>query len=230
MSEFGPTGNEQEKTVERTKESEIKANVEFWQELGFEVDEEDVRSEIEAIPEVKGFDWYIFSPKDVKLSEVWNKFKEKHQDYSKITRQLTEESVEEINEPRFLDKNYAVAARYQQEPDWDSIDGNGKPAPEWKRSRETFMNPLERMIYGMRWYSENGTHLDQEHATLFPQEEYYDGFTHHNNVRAIGEKRNFGISSALLSYVKNTDPTGRPRPELGVRRVITSETKIETEK
>lgn len=71
MPEIEPTEIEEEKTTERTKESEIKANVEFWQGLGIEVDEEDVRREIEAIPEVERFDWYIYMPEGISSQNIY---------------------------------------------------------------------------------------------------------------------------------------------------------------
>lgn len=47
---------------ERIRESEIKRNVDFWHSRGVEVDDTDVRHEIEILPEVQGFDWFIYMP------------------------------------------------------------------------------------------------------------------------------------------------------------------------
>jgi len=67
--ETGGSALEQEKT-ERTRESEIQANIEFWKELGIEVDEADVRKEVELIPDVKGFEYVIFIPKGLNYKQL----------------------------------------------------------------------------------------------------------------------------------------------------------------
>ena len=56
---------------QRTRESEIKANVEFWKELGVDVDEADIRAKIEELPEVEGFDFYIYIPEWVITDQVF---------------------------------------------------------------------------------------------------------------------------------------------------------------
>ena len=55
--------------LSETKRAEVKTNLEFWQELGVEVNEADIRKKIKNIPEVEGFDHYIYVPKGIKLSE-----------------------------------------------------------------------------------------------------------------------------------------------------------------
>jgi len=163
------TGIEQEKP-QRTRESEIHSNVEFWQNLGVEVDESEIRATIEALPEKEGFDWYLAIPKGTKMSEVWQKMAESYPN-----RKPKDIILDDIQMPRSAEETYALATHYSQGPDNDSVRENAKPAEDWEASGKTYMSPLERAVADMRWYAENGTHLDDHYRTMCPGSRMADG-------------------------------------------------------
>ena len=143
---------------ERTKKSEIKANVEFWQELGVEVDEADVRAKIEALSEKEGFNFYLYLPQGVKASQLIAEMKERFPAW--VWRSVGD--PDKIKMPRTTKESYAMAARYQQEPDEDSLEENAKSAEDWEKTEDTFMTPAERIVAEMRWHKEKGSHLDEK--------------------------------------------------------------------
>lgn len=221
--ESGPMGHEQEKSIERTRESEIGANVEFWRNFGVEVDESVVRETIEALPEREGYDWYMFIPEGVKTSAVFEKMKES------FTAENFLGDLDKIRMPRTATEAYAVAARYSQEPDEDSLKSHSKKNEEWENSGENFMTPLERMVAELRWYQENGNHLDEQNMTVCP------------GTRLRHEKAPFWVRGDSDYWDRTTgmhfDPSrnevsifGAPpkggNPNAGVRRVVTKETKV----
>lgn len=209
---------EEAKPKERTKESEIKANVEFWQGLGVEVDEEDVRCEIEAIPEVEGFDWYHYIPKDVKNSEIWDKMAELFDVYK--PEYLDQGAINAIQMPRTTEKAYAVASRYSQEPDKESTGdiNSDRNIYDWEQTDIEFMSPLERMVAEIRYFQENNSHLDQKNDTTCPGSH----IPILSDQTPIFYKGDDG-STCLGKY----PPRGKNYPDHGVRRVITKDTKIE---
>lgn len=156
-----PSGGIEKETKERTKESEIKANIDFWKDLGIEVDEEEVRREIEAIPDVKGYDWYTYIPMGIKLEDIWKLAKEKFSALGGKYANL-------IEMPESGEKSQAFAARYQQEPEKFSLGELAKSTRKWEETNFHFMNPLVRIICEMRWFQSEGSHLDEINATIFP--------------------------------------------------------------
>ncbi|MDD3774070.1 MAG: hypothetical protein PHW50_02225 [Patescibacteria group bacterium] len=164
----------------RTRESEIKANIEFWKDLGVEVDPEDVKEKIEELTEVEGKDWYIYVPHKMDLPNLLIKMTDMFPSYSpKDYEGLITYSTDvygkpkpiyvfpSLFSPRNASKNsYAIAATYQQEPDENSI--GAKDPFEWEKSEEDYMTLLERTIAEMRWFQENKTHLDNKFRTICP--------------------------------------------------------------
>ena len=204
-----PTGNlEQEQSKERTKESEIKDNVEFWKKLGIEVDEADVRREIEAIPEVEGFDWYFYIPQGIEFDKLWDNigcrknFDDDESDY------------EFFKTPRSTDKSYGIASRYSQEPDEDSLGEKAKSAEDWEKTNDQFMNLLERLIAEMRWSWNNKGYLDEKFITICP-----------GNRSVLGNVVTVEHEGSNLEVCCDDPSTIDAR--MGVRRVITKDTKIE---
>lgn len=238
MSELEPTGGEQEKTIERTKESEIKANVDFWQGLGVEVDTEDVQKEIEAVPEVPGFSFYLYMPEGIKFSDVWRKI------YAGTQHQESKRNFDEVLEmPRTAENSYAVAAHFSQTPDKDSLGENAKSAEDWEKTDEKFMTPLERLVAGMRWSQEKGTDMDPiETQFNFDLDELKEGAQLFNNVGtytlcpgSYWKDETWGkIPSVPLVYhqnrhnlpvsIKHSAAQNAVHPFFGVRRVITTDT------
>ena len=216
-----PESGELTEGGERTRESEIKANVEFWKGLGVEVDEADVRAKIEELPEVEGFDWYIYVPKDAEISDLERK-SESMIRVSKNDDDLG--NFDQIKQPRSdLEASYAVAARYQQEPDEDTLGDGVEPATEWEKKDDSFMSPTEYMVAMMRWQRQEGTHLDEANQTIFPGSRTQKG-----KVLVMGyvpDHENVGIYSCHPGYCSaQEEHTGRFI--MGVRRVITKDTKV----
>jgi hypothetical protein len=198
---------EREANPEITKESEIKATVEFWHSLGVEVDEADVREKIEALPEVEGYDRFVYVPKGIKISEVWEKMSERYPNYSYI------EGIDEITSPRDNQESaYAIATKFQEKPDEDSLGDKAKSPEEWEKTDDTFMSPMEYMIAEMRYHAETGQHLDGSTATWCPGSRTAGG-----NVPFLRFDSDDG------KVVLNGSDPGDRDPRGGVRRVVTSE-------
>lgn len=172
-----PEAGEPTEGGERTRESEIKANVEFWQDLGVEVDEADVRAKIEELPEVEGFDFCIYVPQGIKFSELWQIYV-KNADAEPDTIGL----MDNIVMPRSNDQSsIAVAMQGKQMTDdfyWDQAErertGDFTPLKWEKEGKEKdhfYITPVEFVIADMRWYKETGFHLGasqfQNTDTLF---------------------------------------------------------------
>ena len=112
-------GTETTEINERTRESEIQANVELWRDLGIEVDESDVRAKIEELPEVEGFNWYFYMPKGIKTSEIWTILKE---EYNAVELyKVSTVDIDATTLPRSNDQDsYAIACRYSRDSDPDT--------------------------------------------------------------------------------------------------------------
>lgn len=206
-----PTRTEQEKP-ERTRETEIKANVEFWQSKGVAISEEEIRQAIEALPEVEGFSWYLVIPKGLKNSEIWRMIENE-------MRTSTYVIVDNINMPRITEETYSVAARYSQEPDEDSLGEHAQSACDHEKTQDQFMTPAERMVAELRWFEENDTHLDEDgNITLCPNSRDTNGTVPHLSFNSKEYWERLG------TWVHR----GR-NDRLGVRRVITKDTKVEQE-
>ncbi len=178
--ETGPNGEDLEgpergMTPERTKESEIKANVEFWQELGIEVDEKDVREKVEALPEVEGFDWYIYMPKGVGMSQLLELYQQKSALKVNIDKGYLNDYF--YNEPKWderitlprssKEESYVIAAKHQLDPDHDSLafpvespKESYKTLEDWDKTGDEFMSPPEMIVADLQYLKENGYHLN----------------------------------------------------------------------
>lgn len=222
----GATEVEDEKPVERkrTRESEITANVEFWRDLGIKVDEADVRREIEKIPEVEGFDWYIYMPEGVKATDL----------LSKIQKPGIPDYIdpEEIGSVR---KSYAIATRYQQEPDQETLgdyyDRNKTPIyyqNQTKKNGQYYMSIGERLAAELRWRGNGRSHLDEKNFTVCPNSVYGTG------ILCVGFRREKWASAPHRETVWSHHPTvcidaitfWDTGPNFGVRRVITQNSRI----
>lgn len=216
-----PTGGAPEEpteaTPERTKESEIQANIEFWQDLGVEVDPEDVREKIEALPEVEAFDYYVFMPPTSgSLREVSERTISLISDGSfTINRNNHGGQRTEMGEGfRRTQESYAFAIRYQQEPDKDTLGENAKSAEDWEETGDAYLMPGERLIAGAQWYQREGTHLDEDFSTLCPGTRAEGG-----SVPYLFHDKADGLDRLLT-----VSPSKRYE-RLGVRRVVTKDTK-----
>lgn len=226
------TGGQQPEAAapkERTKESEIKANIELWRGLGIEVDEADVRHEIEAIPEVKGYDCYVYMPKRVRtpaligrINKIFNE--SDGTDFFEITDYSNALSRMKMPSPRTSDSSYAIAIRPSEEPDEDSIGENAMSAVDWEALPDEYMTLRERLVAGFRIYSESGKLLDPTgFITIFPHERSVisvnEEFKIINQVplisRNMGREKLYDISSHY---------SDRSREMNGIRRVITKNT------
>jgi hypothetical protein len=167
--EMGMGRSPEQTKPERTRETEITTNVEFWKSLGIEVDEADVREKIEALSEREGYDFYLYLPKGIKTSEIIGKIKERYP----LRQYKSDEEIDEIESTReAAETAYAIAAKYEQECDPDTL---GKSAEELKATGDTFMQLPERLVAELRWHAENGTHLDEETATIAAGSRHADG-------------------------------------------------------
>jgi hypothetical protein len=199
--------------VPRTKELEIKANLEFWNSLGIkgvEIAEADIREKIDALPEKEGYDFYLYLPKKVTISQLINKMRERYPVYA-----WGEDTLDQIEMPRTTKESYVVAIRHQQEPDGDSLGDKAKNAKNWERDekKDSFITPLEYLVAELRYHQEEGQHLDEKNWTLCPGSRTADG-----EVPFLY----FSPDSGGGVYLASSHPDNR-YPVLGVRRVVSKE-------
>ena len=221
-------GPERGETTERSKESEIKANLEFWRDLGIEIDEADVREKVESLPEVEGFNWYFYMPKGITASQLISEMRKIFRFPVQMSTDTPDPSLDIGDPDKFemprnaSEKSYVVAARYQQEPDKESLgEENAKSSKDWESTKETFfMTALERIVAEMRWYKETGSHLDLIGVTLTPGCRAANGevpsFTFHQD--RIYPEDDFLKNVYITSY-----GSGLRNPNLGVRRIVYKE-------
>lgn len=224
MDEHGreSVGSPEHGEKERTRESEIQRNIDMLRDLserGEGVDEADVRARIEALPEIEGFDWYHYVPGRMNFDKALDN-----------TKARAAVQFFEMDTTRQSRESYAFASRYQQEPDADSLGENNKSSREWLEGEGLFMEPAEVLIADAAWFKETGTHLNSKHDMLCP------------SVTAKGVMSGGSIvgmpgsGPARMWYdeehkVIGVDvvPIGGHSPNIGIRRVVTAETRIETD-
>ena len=231
-----------EKPTERTRKSEIQANIDFWKDLaieGIEINEDEIRAAIEALPEVEGFDWLIAIPKGVKTSELWKKTNgigystsSERNEFDNHTFFAGDE-LDSLESPRQSQETFAVAARYSQEPDEDGLDGldksvhygpKAKTAQNWRRNGKTYMTLLEATVAELRWHAQNGTHLSEEKDTVCVDSVHatWLGFNStHYKVPTLsyskGEKA-ISLGSSDIDIISSRS---------GVREVVTKDTEVD---
>jgi hypothetical protein len=198
--------------VPRTRESEIKANLEFWNSLGIEgveIDEDDIKEKISALPEKEGHDFYLYLPEKVISSQLISKMREWHP-----VDVWGEDNLDQMEMPRTTKESYAVAIRHQQEPDADSLGDKAKNAENWEREegKVNFITPLEYLVAELRYHQEEGQHLDENNWTLCPGSRTADGGVPFLSFVPSGGK----------VYLNSYHP-GHRFPSLGVRRVVSKE-------
>ena len=205
---------------ERTKETEIRAVIEFWKNKGVYVREKEVIEAIESLPEVEGINWYMVIPEDLTNQKVWGlarKIISPNADYAFATtingegRQL----------PRRYEKTYAIGAHYSEEPDEDSLGEKAKSPKEWVKTGKTFMNLLEKTAYDLRYNFESGNNddrLDRKSYTMDPNARTPSrpGFECAPVICFSAQRRGFGIDSALGPDSK--------APGIGIREIVTEDT------
>ncbi len=237
----------------RTKESEIQANIDFWKingkkYFGIEIDEQEIRNAIESLPEKEGFDWLIAIPKGLKLSDVsMNKWSHDYTIYDPINdanpekRQAHRDLIDAIQMPRNAQETYAIAARYSAEPDdgsyeHDYMGKNHKSSLEWEQTGKAFMSPMEWIIADMRFNVntdmrfdlKTDNHLDTAHRLPLVV---------HNSTLCAGSRTPDGkvpyvswsqLGAGGLSF-NTLKPENKIFSDIGVREVITKDTKTEAE-
>lgn len=237
---------EQEKSQERTKEAEIKANVEFWKSFGVEVDEADVRKEIEAIPEVKGHDGYLYVPGGINGSWILEKLNgvlsntniglDTHFDPIRLV--YPEKS--RLNR-RTTHRPYAFSFRYQQEPEdvdqyivkkskkYDQpqvrsfpdflIEDDGSDVLIGRFASEErfrYMKMLEYCLLDLRFHKETGSFLDEKDDTITWEPQESASYN-----PCMGVKHDNGMSGKkgyIFLHSVNYPRIGKD-PKIGVRRV-----------
>jgi hypothetical protein len=215
----------------RTRESEIKANVEFWEDIGHPISEESIKKAIEEVPEVEGYDWYIVIPKGIQLPDIyeliqknnfikqtpmvepgWRNMMMNNTNWLSFNKLRLDSS---FRIPESSNETYAVAAKFQQEPDADSLGENARSAKDWEKTNDHFMNPIVRLVAGQRYYQETGKYLDQANNTMSPHSVY--GLSQYAvNIPFVYFDHGEQIDAAT-PY--------QPFPRWGVRRVITKDSK-----
>lgn len=228
---------------ERTRESEIQANIEFWKNNGFEVDEADIREKIEALPDVEGMTFVHYLPTGLKPSDLakhnWRRPNLRGSMAIKWQgHRVGAEKLDEMTMPRNTDQAYAFAMRSRGYPDnFSHVDINGelhsdnKTAVEWEKTGEKFTTPLEEMVAEARWYMES--HKNQDHfwsKTFFPGSRTGDGGVPYME----SSHRDPTSGSPDVVAVWDTAPDKLRKyyqseeiMPFGVRHVITAETKTE---
>jgi hypothetical protein len=195
---------------ERTWETEAQANFKFLKELGYEVDEKEVRTKIKekydsmTKEEKKEFIWFFYVPNGVKLSEISKKMKGRYL----LSSTFSSEEMDQFKMQESLEEAYVVATRYQQEPDEDSLGEKAQSAEKWEQTGKRYMNPLIGMLADMRWYQENGSHLNEKNDTMSPSVRSVDGY--------VPFLRSYSYGSVLL----DGHPSGHPVKIIGIREIV----------
>lgn len=148
---FSTPKPEEEKPIEQAMETMIKNAVFFWHDRGVQLDEADVRREFEAIPEVPGFDWYLYVPKGLSFGSYWEDYYSKHSLHSYYVEYIKgkEHLKDDLIEPSEHSEGYAIATRYKQHADTQF---RFYTVEELERLGFDFMSPLERLIAGQSSY------------------------------------------------------------------------------
>lgn len=201
---------------ERTRESEIQANIDLLREKGFEFDEADVRAEIEKVPEVEGFDWYTYIPEGI---SIYLAFQELNKDTDITFSYGLQDELDNFEMPRASEKAYAVAMRYSQEPDEDTLGPNANTPFKLAETNKQFATPLEVIFAEMRWIKDNGSRLDEKNATIFPGTFIKKDY---NQIMSLLMK-----SRGKRVIFEGWGYKDFKQPEFGARQVITAETKTE---
>ena len=212
---------EVESTQERTRESEIRANIEYWQSLGIKLEEQEVRTAVEAVPEREGYNWIIVIPQGTKIWQLGSQVASFDSDLE--FRNL----AEVIEMSRKSNETYAIAAHYRREVDKDSIGRKAKTAKNWENTGEEFMTPLECIIAEGRWYKDNKNHLNAKTLTLCPgsrsengQVPYLEYSTESNPPQEF-----MRVSRIVKEIILDSCSPEKRHRSLGVRRVITKDSK-----
>ena len=205
VSKTKPEQENFEETIKKIVENEVT----FWKKMGVEVDEADIKEKIKAMPELVDFDHYVYVPQGIKMSEVFEKMKKVGQEASSHYSTV---QMDEFITPRDNQKDsYAIAARFQPEPDADSLGDNAKSAEEWEKTDNTFMSPIEYFIIAMRYQTETNRYLDENTYTHCPGSRAPNGDVPNLYFHAFdGEVRIDG------------DASSSRRPCSGIRRVVAS--------
>lgn len=211
---------ERETRPERTKESEIKANIELWKGLGVEVDPEDVRAKIEELPEIGGFDWYLYIPEAEKIpkgEDHYNDWQsigiEVFNDWDELIEDKEDSlAVANIIHARRGQGSYAVTALHIRKSinirGFTGMREMGYPSyNKWgeKVLLPQFMSPFEWCVAALRMYREENQYLDRDSITYFPD-------TAHPSA---------GTSDRMV--IGYTNRRGRPTLSEGYSRYITDE-------
>jgi hypothetical protein len=219
FDETGPGPEEEstpteEPTEIRTFDSEVKANVEFWKGTKWELSESEVRSKMEEIrekAEEKGMDWYFVMPKGIKVPEIFQMMKERYHYLNDSNINLHTISMPEIS-----DETYAVATKFQQEPDKDSLGELAKSPSDWEKIPDQFMNIPTQLVADMRYFQETSRHLNEENTTISPRSREWSG-----SVPGVGTdlRSRLGDRRVVVSWYD----TKVQLPDKGVRRVVNKE-------
>ena len=214
----------EEEEKERTRETEIKRNVEKWKVrakiLELDIDgatiEAEVRAAIEAVPEEKAKELgpevaYDVMFKGVKPSQILRLAKEhsRFYEWDGMDEYFDTQKLPRSNQ----EKSYAIAYAFQQEPDEDSLGERAKSAEGWKKKGGEFMALPERVLAGASWKEEKGSDLDEKNITLCAGSRAHSG-----DVSGVSFS-----SGDREVHVDGCNPGARV-PILGVRRVVSSET------
>ncbi|MCX6811906.1 MAG: hypothetical protein NT039_04410 [Candidatus Berkelbacteria bacterium] len=220
--ETEPKGEETiEPIPERTRESEIKANLEFWtdpywKEKGIEVTEEEIRNEVAKLPEVVGMDFIIYIPEDIKITDIVELMQKR---YRVITSRNDGWRTGEIWTKGLPKTAFAQAIKYQQNPDKDSLRRNAKSVKKWVETKDDFLSPAAYLVAALRYHNENGAPFDNWGVTMFP---------HSRVIRGMSWERRPEIPKAYYDLIgKRYVLSGyRDREEkhfyMGVRRAVSS--------
>ena len=135
-------------TIEK-RLSETKKLTEFWTDLGIDVDESDIKEKISLLPEIEGYDSYLYMPKGISVEKMSSLVIEK------VPSSMVEFHPGTITAPRLDSEPYACAIKFESEADIDTKDQS-----------VTHMNPSEYLVFFLRWYKENGPTVDRNYHTL----------------------------------------------------------------
>lgn len=228
--------------MEELKKYWIKKNLKFWEKLGVEVSEEEIKLEFDLLPEVPGFNRFIFIPKGISSSElVWlmnTKFKnQKNSDQApcrgveffpiEINTDLTE-NLEKFSITGRATESYAIVARPTIFPDQDSMKRE-RTCLEWEKTDNTMR--LQEYLIAAKFFwdeeTENNKCLDYDgHSarTYFPENHVED------KVITASFWTNFGRQSKYIPWNISVLTAARDLkiseyyPPEGIRRVIRKDT------
>jgi hypothetical protein len=126
-------------------------------------------------------------------------------------------TTEEFLDEPGTNKAFLSFIRFSKEPDEDTLGEGARSSLEWEKTNQTFASPKEVRTAAIAYLNKTGGRLNERNITMCP------GFRLGND-----KVPGWRFDPFLDSYDSSEIPPDSSRSDIGVRRVITTETKTET--